>query len=236
MLKIWNEEPVKITVEKEIRRYSFKNLPYEIAESFDLDKGLLFTIRSLFLNPSAAIKSYLDTDRLRYTNPMKYFLLIVSFTTFLTIKIEFWKTLQPKNSTEDAENLENFNRIYQDYFLEYLNLWFGFAVIFSTLLSYWFFKKSGYNLVEHFILNIYLFSQQSLMFVFLIVLMKLYPDTLWLYFIGSGYYAVWCYNGFFEGSFATKTLKGISIVLLSTFIYFVFLVMLMALIMIINKP
>jgi hypothetical protein len=235
MLKIWIEEPIKITTEKEIRRYSFSNLSYEIAESFDLDKGLLFTIRSLFTNPSEAIKGYLDTDRLRYSNPFKYFLLIVGITTFISIKIDFWKTVSFSNTSENAENLKTFNQIYQDYFLDYLNIWFGFAVIFTTLFSFLFFKKSGYNIIEHFIINIYIFSQQSLIFIFLIVIMKIYPGTLWLYFALTTVYAIWCYNDIFEGHFYSKLFKSILVVSLSTMLYFLVTMSLMVLIMILLK-
>ena len=44
----------------------------EAFQFFNLEKGMAFTYVSLIKNPFETIKTYLDFDRRKYTNPLRF--------------------------------------------------------------------------------------------------------------------------------------------------------------------
>jgi hypothetical protein len=189
-LQVWTKV-VEVQRTKVIKRLTFKNMAYEIADAFNLDKGLVYTLKGLTIRPAQTIREYLDTGRDLVTNPMKYFLLIVgsilllaSQNGYFTNNQDFIRGFQNGMTSSDGEPISEkkakmFEAIvdtYNKYFVSYQNIWFIVTIIFTSFFTYLFFKKRGYNFIEHNVINTYVFVQTYLIFG-LIVLFKLDMDV-----------------------------------------------------------
>lgn len=183
-LRVWSET-IEVQETKIIKRLTFRSLFADLADVLNLDKGLLYTLQGLTLRPAQTIREYLDDGRHKVTNPIKYFILIVG-TTLLIASLngyfdnteqlkkgfEFGYMSQdggdevPKEVKDLEEKIEYF---YTNYFVKYQNIWFLFTIVFTSLFTYLFFRKIGYNFIEHNVINAYVFVHTYLFFTIIVV-------------------------------------------------------------------
>lgn len=161
-------------------------------------KIFFLTTRDLLLQPGTVVKAYLHGDRSSYYNPFNYFLVLASFTTFLTLtlgdfdpesSIDQYNELfgnqelvesspqQGSDSQAPAISEDELKRAqmvrawqikYLVYTRQYLNLFLMLTVPFFVLGIFWVFRKRGYNYGQTLILGIYAFSIASFFGLFLI--------------------------------------------------------------------
>lgn len=235
-LQVW-EAAVTVQRTKVIKRLTFKGLFYEIAEAFNLDRGLIYTLKGLTIRPAQTIREYLDTGRDLVTNPMKYFLFIVgsililaSQNGYFTSNQEFVRGVETgmKNYSEDEELSEGKQKMveaivnaYNDYYVTYQDIWFIVTIIFTSFFTYLFFKKRGYNFIEHNVINTYVFVHTYLIFG-LIVLFKLNMD-IWFYPYFGAYLvmSVVVYKRLFEISWWTTIWKTFLAFMSSIFLFYI---------------
>lgn len=149
--KLKDGDVINSTQEKEIKRLTFNLLMHQIFTFFNFEKGYLNSIYLLVKSPGEHIRSYLSIERERLINPFKFYFLGASIYAFVFLKLY---TIINKEKIEPASvNDSEFKII----FIDNLHVWFLILVVFITIYSYLFFKnKSGYNLVENLIFNMYI--------------------------------------------------------------------------------
>lgn len=69
--------------ERRVKRFNLRNAIGSILESFNLERGILFTLVSLIKSPGASTRHYLEAGRLRYISPFR--LLLFSTTALVII-------------------------------------------------------------------------------------------------------------------------------------------------------
>ncbi|HOP44129.1 MAG: DUF3667 domain-containing protein [Flavobacteriales bacterium] len=121
------------------------------ASLFQVDRGIWYTIRQLFTRPGHAIRDYLAGKRVRYFRPISLLVLSAGLYGFLGL---FLDMELPGLKMDDAQMkvIEVINRHYA--LVELVLLPF---IAFGTWL---FFRRSGYNFVEHLVLNAFLGAQR----------------------------------------------------------------------------
>jgi hypothetical protein len=243
-LKVWEQEEIIVERTKKIRRLSFKNLAYELAEAFNIDKGLVYTFKGLCIRPTATIRDYLDDKRDLVTNPIKYFLLIVGTTIFIGTQtgyyennVDFVKGIEEginfSNNDNDLDNDENLAKrqklvdtvksAYFDYFLPYQNIWTALTISFSSFFSFLFFRKSGFNYVEHNAINTYLYVHTYLI-MSLIIIFNLNMDFWYFpYFLYYIIMSVFIYKGLFQNSWLKTVFKTMLTFISSIFVFMIIL-------------
>jgi hypothetical protein len=246
-LNIWQKKEIEVTETRTIRRITFKNFASEIFEAFNLNKGFLKTFVELFYRPATVIKGYLDEDRYKYTNPAKYFLIIVGVTLFIANEVGFFENQkfnweealvieadELKSQADDdetfdvkAEDLnlpEVFENIYTNYFVKYQNALSLVNIIFISFFSFLMFRKVGYNLLEHFVINTYIFVHIYLLFLLEVIFN--FSLSIWapVYIATTIIYSTWCYYYLFKSSLFSVILKTFVLQVISTIIYMILLV------------
>lgn len=73
----------------EPERISVRHMIQVVLSIWNLDKGLLFTLRELSLRPGKAIRDYLFGDRKRYLHPLRFLFLSAALAAFLTTQFVF---------------------------------------------------------------------------------------------------------------------------------------------------
>ncbi|MFY0672093.1 MAG: DUF3667 domain-containing protein [Bacteroidia bacterium] len=147
-----------------IKQITLKSLFYDtINVIFNLEKGFLFTIKMLFINPGSVLNGYLKTtDRYRYYNPFRYAFILATASVFFFVYFDLYE----KAITIGALNLEADNKEGVEFIEKYANFISLLIIPFLSLGSFLFFKSHNY--AEHLVANFFVFGQTTLIgFVFL---------------------------------------------------------------------
>lgn len=141
-----------------LRRIDGKYIRDEISSVFNLDKGILLTIKELFIRPGKSIKDFLTTDRHRLVKPI-LFILITSIAYSIInhyFKIEDqyvnYKGMKGTTGRMFAWVQDNYG---------YANIIMG---IFIAGMLKLFFINSGYNFYEVLILLCFIMGMGMLIF------------------------------------------------------------------------
>lgn len=171
---------------------------------FHFDNGIFYTIKQLLTRPGYAIREFIIGKRVRHFKPISFVIILASIYGLL------YHFLIPNSF--DVKNISTSNKVLGSY--EKVINWtldhFAYAtlimIISTTVASYLVFKKQGYNLAEHLVLNSYYRG------LVLVISLLLFPV---LYIFHSsraenlkGYVPIfqiidfvmmyWCYNQFFN--------------------------------------
>jgi hypothetical protein len=161
------------------QRITFGKLLKDIPDIFDLEYGLLYTIRTFFTRPGHEIREYFAGDRQKHYKPIKFILFIGGLVTFLMVGSDI-RGVGGNSANDLNAQWESAIMIFQ------------FPII--ALCTWLIFKKRKYNFGEHLVANAFLIGE---VIVYKIILFPLYlvlngtagVDTL------TGFYLLWilCY-------------------------------------------
>jgi hypothetical protein len=242
-LEVWEKEEVTVVRERTIKRLTFRHLLNEFLNVFNLERGMIFTIKGMSVHPGATIKSYLDTGRDLVASPGRYFLVLVglslfvaSLTGYFDVDSEFWTNFdEGMRNYDNSQELnpeiqkvnDTFKSLYLEYYIPYQNIWSIVSIIFTTIFSYLFFKDAGFNFVENFVINTYTFTHSFLVFLVMAIFKLNDPVSTSVYLLLYFMYSIWVYKQVFGFNWLNTSLRGILVSLLSTFFYIVVLGVLM---------
>ena len=171
---------------------------------FHFDNGIFYTVKQLLTRPGHTIKEFINGKRVRHFKPLS--LVIVLATLYGLLYHYFIGNLFDVEPTDAGKNVIG---IYEK-FIRWLTDHFAYAalivILSTTISSYLVFKKQGYNLVEHLVLNTYYMG--LILVIALILLPVLYlsqksgPESSMSYTLISQllYFGLmyWCYAQFFN--------------------------------------
>jgi len=189
-------------------RLTFKNLINQLGEEFfNIDNKLLKTIKHLFTKPEVVINGYVKGTRKKYVNPVSFFTISLTLGGLIGFLIS--------NYFRDAILASSFNEIYQtensiatqnsafDFTNNYTSVFASLSIPFTALLSFIIFINKKYNLTEHIILNLYVYSQSAIItFLITLPLLIIAPEyyslygllTIFLYYIYYSYIVIKVFN------------------------------------------
>ena len=227
-----------------LSRITFRHLGIELLERFNLEKGLLFTIREFLLRPGRATRNYLFTeDRPKFTNPLSLLLFTAAIAAFLLIQFGWedsyfqdtfeqglkqgyesrsGKELEAQNLPFSMEEAQlKINYIYTKYF----NLLLVAILPILGLFTFLFFRKDRFFYAEHLVLNMYVMSIQNILFFPFAFFLFQNSWPAWLYMGLSLLYQIWFYLDLFTGYRTwVKVVRSITTISLAYLIYYFFMV------------
>ena len=221
-------------------RISFRSFGISVLQELNLEKGIGFTIKEMTLRPGKAIREYLFEDRSKYTKPLTLLLLVVAVATFISLQI-----LPLNEELSDAvENDPNLNifpealqptlRALPELLNKYFNIFFMSSIPALAFSTYFLFKEFKYNLAEHLVVNIYIFSIQTVIFM---IFMPLFPFWEWTVYIHLALligYSIFAYTKVFEQNWGPGILKSALVYLMSQFFLSVFIAILLLVLLVVN--
>ena len=154
-------------------RITVKNLWYDAVERFfNIDNTFIITFKNLFTNPDKVIVGYIKGVRKKYLNPISYFTIAVMLGgLFIFLNKQFFPEAMDyqfnsmnieKMSESDKLGME-WGKKFQYYLYEYQNFFYIVMLPFLALISKLvFINKKEFNFSEHFVMNIYGYSQMSI--------------------------------------------------------------------------
>lgn len=170
---------------------------------FHFDNGIFYTVKELFTRPGNSIRGFIEGKRVKHLKPFSF---VITVATFFGLLYHYFHIDPTVSISTIAEaDVKRFD-------LRKINEWISTHYALSSLLfiplssigSYLAFKKTGYNFVEHLVLNTYLAGQRimlKLIFFPLLYLFRVSPNllkvTTGLNFIGI-LLVFWAYFQFFN--------------------------------------
>ena len=151
-----------------VTKMDFHSLWHDIQHGmFHFDKGILFSLKQLVIRPGNAAREYIDGKRVRHFKPISLVIILATFYGFMYhysgINL-YLDDLKEPVKIEGGKNPEKLAELINK--MPKINEWIGThyaiaslgSLLFFSLGSFLAFRKAGYNLVEHVVLNAYLNS------------------------------------------------------------------------------
>lgn len=175
--------------------------------SFDVDKGFFFTLKELIIHPGSRLRSYIQGETTGLSNPIELFLIIGTFTNFLTYHYTVFEPDADGIVTLDMEDVAGFVKYSTRYFSFFTLTAFPVFALFSWLL----FIKSGFNYLENLVFNIYIgIGQFLLLLVFIPLIINFRSEVIGaLYGLANVGYSIWAVVFFFQAFRIVGILKAI---------------------------
>jgi hypothetical protein len=203
-----------------VKRINSKYLIDEIPNNvFQINRGIIFTIKELFTRPGHSIREFIKGKRKSHYKPLAFLLItstIYALSAHLfdrnTFWVEFISGLKvPMKELDDNSLLNTLNFISKNQ--TYITV--SILPLFS-LASYVAFIKSKYNYFEHLIINFYVAGQQFIIY-FILSFIFVQDNFLEIIPVVIGIiYNYWTYNQLFENN---KNIKNIILITLSYLLY-----------------
>ncbi|QXP53931.1 DUF3667 domain-containing protein [Cellulophaga sp. HaHa_2_1] len=203
-------------------RLTIKNLFGDFAQRYlNIDNTFIRTFGKLFIAPEVVIVGYINGARKRYMNPISYFTIAVFLggiffflvQKFFPTAMDFQFTQMATDNSDESQKLGmEFGKKFQDISIEYQSIFYMAMLPFLSLISrVVFYNKKQFNLSEHFVINIYAYSQMSIL-VNILYILSIW-NSQWIYYVSMSnaitlvLYFSYVYKKTFQLSFKQILLK-----------------------------
>lgn len=189
-----------------VKRITTKAVLEEVRDRLiHIDSGFLFTFLQLVRRPGSMIREFIEGRRAPYTKPIKFLIwaTALNFLVFHLIGLDkeiIDGVVQQQGAAVPSAGAKAFQAKFTQYIFDHPVILIFLLIPNISLFSWLFFRKSGFNYAEHFVLNAYLMGAVSLFGLVLNPLTKyigtghagLFIKTgmnmiLWLCYVGWGY-------------------------------------------------
>jgi hypothetical protein len=216
-----DEEPLDVVETRKVKRITVRNVFDNFLESFSLERGGIFTVKSLFTHPGKTVIDYLGANRYHYTPPFRILIVSTAVVLYL-ISISqssegFEKGFQDSFSAENNKDVtESIMNTVQNFF----NLLIWSLIPFMALFSYLLNRKLGFNYAEHLVFQTYAFCITNII-TFLVVLDHfIHPSIVFgISGIGSLFYFIFAYRDFTNRSWIKSIFHTIIIYIMSSIMW-----------------
>ena len=222
-------------------RFTLKHLINLVFDSFNVEKGLFYTVKLLFTKPGKLINDYVEGRTKDFYNPLKYLILIASINAILMLWFNIFETNIANTNEflgEDREGTK-LQLIITEYIKTYLNIFTILVLPFYSLISKWIFKKYNLYYAEHLIINGYLFAQYTLLQMITYLVFSVIPGlskfSLPFAVVVFISYYTYALRGVFKIKFFKSFLSSTTIYVFGFLFFIIFLLVISTIIILILK-
>jgi len=201
-----------------------------ILDTFNLERGLIYTSIALTIKPGTAIRTYLYEDRTKLVKPFRFLVLTIAVATFATLQyfkhssvgeafaLGFSEGLGKEAGGDMELRVAAFAKQWSDIAQNYFNLFLLAGVPVVALATRWVFRRKM-NYAEHLVVNSYITGYMTLVYLLMMPLLFFmnFVALSKLYMVFLLVYSAWSYTRIF----GEKLWAGIGKSLLAMFIYIV---------------
>lgn len=171
--------PVVVKEEREIKRITFAKFFEDLFSAFNVERGLVYTVKMLFWKPGKLVNLYLYDGRYRVFNSFRLLFLstaISLFVFYLTSSTSFFDGFQEGLMEGAEQDMKLQTGSFQDIFFDWYNLLLWIAIPIYGFFAYLFNRKSGYNYAEHMVAQSFFLSGSNIIYL-LTLLVLVFPST-----------------------------------------------------------
>jgi len=164
-----------------VDRINLPNFLSELSTSvFQVNKGFFYSLKELFVRPGHSIREYLSGKRKKHFKPITY-VLTLSTVYFLLTQILKGSTfindfITGFTNASDLSEIDTKQLTILNWFAKNYAYTMLMLLPLSAFASYLAFLKTGFNYLEHFVLNAYVMGQQAIIYSFSSLLSTISPN------------------------------------------------------------
>lgn len=219
---------------KSLKRIDRHYIVHEIQHVLHFERGILYTVRELAINPGENIRKYLSENRSRLVKPIIFIIITSLIYTVLNhlfhIEDGYVKYHEAKNEAPSA--VGNIVKWVQNHY-GYANIMMG---VFIALWLKIFFRKQNYNFYEIVIMLCFVIGMGMLIFsVFAVVQGITHLNLMTFAGIAGIIYSAWAIANFFEPKKMMSYLKAPVAYILGMVTFWIFPIIIGTVIDLINR-
>ena len=202
-----------------LKRIDSRYIIQEVGDFLFANKGMIYTIKKVLTSPGKSVRQFLTEDRYRFVKPITFLFitsLIYALAVYLSrIGIEDYYLQQLPEGIE----FPTFNLI-MSWIINYPGYSSILSGLFVAFLIKLFFRKSGYNLFEIFILMCFVSGISALFGVVVLIFQGLTGSNLiHISSVISIVYYAWAIGQFFDRQKAVSYIKAFTACVLGYFLF-----------------
>lgn len=195
---------------KNLKRIDSQYIIHEIENVLEFERGILFTVKELLINPGHSIKNYLAENRNQFVKPIVFIILTSLFYTFCNEYFRFEEEYV-KYTESNLSAVNDVNRWIRENY-GYSNILMGFLIAFWTKL---FFRKHDFNFFEVLVLLCFVMGIGMLIYsVFGIIQGLIHVEMIQVAQVAGFVYTTWAVGQFYGKSRLSSYVKAFSAYLL----------------------
>ncbi len=178
-----------------VKKLSFANLLKDtIGQIYGFDGRFLQTIKGLTIKPHGVIKGFIQGNRKKYIGPVSYYFLLYAILLIYTSMVDVdLSVLAPQSedmqrgmgldpSKQSSEQVQ-FQQELRGVIFKYIQYFGVIGFPFFALAGKWFYRKSRFTYIEHFVTAFYMHAQPLLLSFITVTVYKLTGNNVQLYFL-----------------------------------------------------
>jgi len=213
-----SNKEVQVNEHRTIRRVTAFGFVADALQAFNVERGVVYTIKLLFSNPGGLAESYLTDKRYKVIPPFR--LLLVS-TALVIILLPYSRTFKEfSNEFYQGVNSEAVETEMTFLIAQYANIWLWLFIPIVAFFSWLFNRKSGYNYAENLVLHTFLYGLINVLSMFVLIDLFVPPAIVFgVITVIMLFYYTYAYKEFYKMSWLKAILQNASIYVLSSVLY-----------------
>ncbi len=209
---------VEVSESRNVKRITTFGFVSDILQAFNVERGVVYTVKRLLLDPGGLAISYLTEERFKVIPPFRILLvstalivILLPYTqSFLEFKEGFYQGVDSKELETQMSLL----------IAQYSNIWLWLFIPIVAFFSWLVNRKSGYNYAENLVLHTFLYGLTNILS--LLVLIDFLVSSSFIFgaiFLLLFAYYTYAYRVFFRKSWGISIVQNLLIYIISSVIY-----------------
>lgn len=157
--------PIEVTEKRIVRRITLKQSVADFLDAFNVERGLIYTIKRLLTQPGSLIRDYLTDGRFKIVNAFRLLIITTALSLVILNTTGIFENLfqgAEEQTVEEARGVQLMNTLLTDWY----NLALWLSIPSYALFSYLFFRKyKPFNYAEHLVMVSFYISINNLLVI-----------------------------------------------------------------------
>ncbi|WP_421764510.1 DUF3667 domain-containing protein [Ekhidna sp.] len=152
--------PIEVNEKRTINRITLKQSFLDLLNAFNVERGLIYTLKLLFVHPGKIVRLYLAEGRYKIVNAFRLLILSTALSVFVMylsgvddFLLEFEKGFNEGFRDTQQGDSEYIGGLMQKIFFDQYNLFLWIAIPIYGIFAYLIFKIKQYNYAEHLVIQ-----------------------------------------------------------------------------------
>jgi hypothetical protein len=223
------------------KKYLWDELQYTV---FHANKGLLYTVKKLIVNPGKTAREFIDGNRVNHYKPILLVFVLSGVSAFITFKLIGFRQV--------IEDFFVAKKMYSGLMAKYISFMSSYTTVILLLLIPFFatttklaYRKWGHNFYEHIVMNAYVISVYTIFNILIIYpLFFIFKDHSPVLLFEISQYSIlavplllfWFFRGFYPNkNVGTIVGKTFLVILFTIIIYVLIIILFMTIVFLLVK-
>ncbi len=157
--------PIEVTEKRTVKRVTVRQSFADFLDAFNVERGLVFTVKLLLVKPGKLIRFYLNEGRFKIVNAFR---LLIITTAVSLVLLSFTNSFEQFYSVQgdSLEQTEELSQYMNTLFTDWYNLILWLSIPCYALASWLLLKKfERFNYAEHLVIQTFFISLNNLIVI-----------------------------------------------------------------------